>query len=189
MSHEVVHFGRFLRAATSLALLALAACAGDTDLGSYYITVKMLGVFESPAAATGSFEPISQNYNITDIVLVEADDTETSILDASAEKEFVIIDRSQIIAKKAIAAANVDKAYNGFRVYFDSVVTGTSKLKSDHEITIDTTSVGYGSFTMPKGSDVTFTVRIKWKGTVIRDESAGTDTMEIPQFEMKASGL
>ena len=164
----------------------MMSCQIDQDLSKAYLSIKMLGVYESPATAfENGYEPIYHVYTLKDVTLTTSDGESRSVLEKDWPTEYRIVNRSQIIFQKELLSTDVGTVYHSISISFDKSVKGASKYKSDHTFELSTSEISYSSpFTVEKAQGLTFVIKVKWKSTVSRNEEVQTDTMVKPEFEI-----
>lgn len=178
----------------ALLFIALCGCEG-VSLSKQTITIKMLGTFEEPSVTpAGGFDPISQTYKLTGVSLTNADgSTEDLLADAPEQNKFFrIINRTQIIFSKEVSTAQIGQTYSSLNVTFDPAVTAISKYNANQGFVLEPATFAYDtSVSIEKGKSLIFTVKVKWKNTVTRDDTVDppTETMEVPELVVSADGV
>lgn len=165
--------------------MILATCA-EVDLDGQYIRIKMIGVLEKPGDATGGFEPISQTYKFTKLTLT-LQNGNTEVFEPGKETKVRISNRLQEVYKKAIISEQIGRVYDSAEITFDPAITGISKYEDKHSLSLDNPIANFNSgFAISKGKSLTFVVKVKWKGTITRDESSSPpkETMSQPSLEI-----
>ncbi len=190
---------------TALAISMLPfflSCSID-DIGTHYIAVKMVGVYEEPRAIDASevskrFEPISQTFELRKIIVTNEIDGVISdkVLFGEDEtsKTFRITNQQQKILNYKMSNEDYKMKITATKIIWANQVEGVSKLNSDHQILLDATKDGAADFELDynetveagEGQGIDFTIKIKWKKTVLRDGDPAEDTMFAPTFDVSA---
>ncbi len=167
-------------------LLLLASCEQSLDTAQY-LRVRMIGVLTAPEAATGSYDPISQTYELEGVFLTPETGDSLSLYTEPEAKEVKIINRSQIIFETKVTEDYVGTNFSALAVRFSSTVLGASRYEEEHNLEMEDTDIIYSeTFTFETGRGVSAVIDVNWKNTVTRDETTEppTETMEVPTYTM-----
>ncbi len=171
-------------------LFIVLSCDSITQIGQladYFLRIKIIGSYDTAASSvTGGVEPSSVDVTLKDLKLTVSGSSEESVLE---EKDvlYTVINRPQILYKKQFTDSDVGAVYSRLEVTIDSSIKIVTKYNSSGEtktLASGTTLVYDKGFTVSKGEDILFLVKVKWKSTVERNESTQTDSIKIPDMEL-----
>lgn len=165
----------------------LGACSTDslTSSTEQKLKIEMLAVYESPSDAEGTFAPIAQTFTLTGVVLSQADTDEALSLFTGDPLEVRVIERSQLIFQRDISSYEGTE-FEALTVKLDATVVGEGKLFVDHKMTLDEPDLMWEKpVVVKKGQGIDVVIRVLWNNTVTRDEDAGTESMSVPELEIK----
>lgn len=164
----------------TILFFVLTGC-GLTAENKQYFILQMMGLGEAPASAAGNASPQWQTHTLFGVEFLSEDGTETTTLFSNADEPRVakIANRPQIIFSKDVSELK-NTTYSAVSLRFSTSVTGASKNKQDHTLTMsqDTFTLTE-NFTLEEGQDKTLLVALKWMNTV------SGDTMQEPEFVLE----
>lgn len=175
----------FLKMKLMVLLILLQSCSTEDNLTDLFIEVKMLGVFKEAASSTGEFEPISQTYTLTDVVMTDPNGETYQVFEETQPVTIRINKFTQLLLKVPMKTEWEKQTFSSIVFTFDSEVLGVSKLEKNHTLTLESEQVSYTTqFETSAGQGLEFIIGVNWQGTVNRDESTSVDTMTLPDFEI-----
>ena len=146
----------------------------DLVKNTKYLTVRVVGVPVAPEGATGSYDPIWQEYTMEGVYLSPDPDADGELsLYSGDPTAFKVIDRPQIIYKREIPSGWVGEKFDSLFVRFSTSVTAAGKYADDYKLELLESDIGNAEgFTVEKGQGIAATINIQWKNTVTRDDAS-----------------
>lgn len=163
--------------------LSTAFGCGSTTSTTPDVTVEMVGVFDPPEGATGSVTPLSQEYKLEAVNLVDADGGVVNLV--TEAKSYKIVNRSQIIFYASLSDYK-DKAYTKIAVQFNAALKTSTRTSSDIASTLTTTAPELAeAIKVETTSAVHLVIKAKWGNIVTKNEDTDEETVGQPTFTLK----
>ena len=114
------------------------------------------------------------------------------LLDNGSEKTLfegsqtaTVVMKPLLLYTQSLTKEYEDVTVSSFRAQFDAAVMGVSLYESNHNLTLLSQDLSFGSFFVEKGKKTTLVIKVAWGGTVTRDFDTQTDTMSLPAFKVE----
>ncbi|MBP6219102.1 MAG: hypothetical protein KA436_11000 [Oligoflexales bacterium] len=170
-------------------LLGGISCSDFKDPTQSVLTIKMMGVSKVPSSVTGSFDPISETFELTAAAITDETGKVTDFLEAKGPSSIRVIDRPQIVVSEKLSSDMLSLTYSSLKITLSTAATANSIHVKDQEISLPVSEILYSSpFQLVKGKNMTFVVNVLWKNSVTRSEdSPPSDSISSPDFEIVIS--
>lgn len=170
---------------TAFSLVTQQSCLDLSEVNKYFISFKILGVFESPSDASGSFDPKYESFTLKKITLT-TDDDQTVDFTPEIIESTKVNHQSQIFYRSEIPSTAVGKSFKMCTIEFETEVLANSAYAKDQVIQLSNPFVYYEStFSLAEAKNATFVLKVKWKNTVTRtSEEPFEESISEPSFEL-----
>ena len=161
----------------------VSSCGAVTTSTPSAFKLRMVGVYEVPAGATGTEAPRSHTISFKSLKLTAADGSIVSLY-AETPKVFKIIDRPQLLYANYDMTTYEGTSFSKAAVEFDPSIVVSTKSAQDSTITLDSGALELNeTFSITKAKNQTLTIKIYW-GRTITEVDGGTDIAQAPIFNM-----
>jgi len=169
---------------TYLVLILATSCGNGLSLtNEQEIEVVIYGVNTAPDSATGNQSPQFYELQFVNLILNQTSGDPVTLTPSSTET-YKVINRPQIVYSESISDYESVEFSSAAATFTDAVVVG-GKYRSDYTLTLtDPVFEVTEAFSVEKGKGLKMTILINWNNTVVRDETAETEEIQQPTFDV-----
>jgi len=172
------------RVLTYLSLFLITSCGNGLSLTTKQeIEVVIYGVNTAPESATGTQSPQFYELQFVNLVLITSDAEPVTFTPTTTET-YKVINRPQIVYAESVSDYEGTEFSSAAATFTETVTVG-GKYSTDYSLTLTNPVFDVAkSFSVETGKGLKMTVLVNWKNTVIRDETAGTEEIQQPEFSV-----
>jgi prophage tail gpP-like protein len=168
--------------AAAALLASLTACGTSLTLKTG-LQLVMTGVLDQAVGATGNADPKYEGFVLKSAAFTAPGGTTVSMYDGP-DLSLRIIDRPQIIADKDLTSY-ANESITDVVVVFGSTVTAGGKYSDDLAATLTNPTQTYSqAISVTQDSMQQLTINVQWENSITRDDSAKSETLQEPSFEL-----